>query len=226
MSRITVSVEPHPLLELAVFSIAHNESRVKTSDDLRLLSLEQDAVEQSPFDIHADEFEYAKVKSAVRNVLRHGGYKPTGRGKPASEYLVKAVRENKLGSINPIVDTLNAVSLHSGLPISVVDLSKCAGAENGLSVGIAPVDSAYEFNASGQTIKLDGLLCLFDQQGPCANAVKDSQRTKTDDSTGQSLVAIWGTKDLPEHSAKTETWFRELVESQSIGETIDVTLQY
>ena len=27
------------------------------------------------------------------------------------------------------------------------------------------------FNASGQTIDVGGLLCLFDAEGPCANAV-------------------------------------------------------
>ncbi len=31
-----------------------------------------------------------ETRRAVRDLLRHGGYKPTGRGKPASEYLVRA----------------------------------------------------------------------------------------------------------------------------------------
>ena len=31
-----------------------------------------------------------QVRQDVRDLLRHGGYKPTGRGKPASEYLVRA----------------------------------------------------------------------------------------------------------------------------------------
>ncbi|HMI91950.1 MAG TPA: hypothetical protein VK509_11330, partial [Polyangiales bacterium] len=61
------------------------------------------------------------VRANIRDLLRHGGYKPTGRGKPASEYLVRAAAEGALGSINAAVDVCNAVSLHSGLPISVVD---------------------------------------------------------------------------------------------------------
>jgi len=43
-----------------------------------------------------------------------------------------------------------------------------------LRVGIATMGMSYVFNASGQTIDLAGLLCLFDADGPCANAVKDT----------------------------------------------------
>jgi len=70
--------------------------------------------------LHSDD----TVREAVRALLRQGGFKPTGRSKPASEYLLKAVRENLLSSINVAVDACNIVSLHSGLPISVVDLDR------------------------------------------------------------------------------------------------------
>ena len=38
-----------------------------------------------------------ELRAAVRDMLRQGGYKPTGRGKPASEYLVrgKVVRQGR-----------------------------------------------------------------------------------------------------------------------------------
>src|SRR2546430_2486621 len=36
------------------------------------------------------------VRAAVRDVLRAFGYKPTGRGKPASEHLIRAVAESAL----------------------------------------------------------------------------------------------------------------------------------
>src|ERR1700751_4974690 len=65
-----------------------------------------------------------EVRTVVRDLLRHGGYKPTGRGKPASEYLVRAAAEGKLTPINAAVDVGNAVSLHAGLPISVVDVDR------------------------------------------------------------------------------------------------------
>ena len=50
-----------------------------------------------------------------------------------------------------------------------------------------PWTSAYEV---GQEIRIDGLVCLFDAEGPCANAVKDSQRTKTSDATTRTLSAV------------------------------------
>src|SRR5688500_15733629 len=61
------------------------------------------------------------VKTAVRDLLRYGGFKPAGRSKPASEYLVGAHAEGRWPAINALVDTCNIVSFHSGLPISIVD---------------------------------------------------------------------------------------------------------
>jgi DNA/RNA-binding domain of Phe-tRNA-synthetase-like protein len=144
----------------------------------------------------------------VRDLLRHGGFKPIGRSKPASEYLVKAVEENRLGWINVAVDVCNAVSLHSGLPISVVDLDLTRPP---LRVGLAPAGAAYIFNASGQSMDLAGLLCLCDAEGPCGNAVKDAQRTKTSAKTLRTLTLIWGTTALPGRAAAAEVWYRELL---------------
>ena len=72
-----------------------------------------------------------EVRVAIRGLLRHGGYKPTGRGKPASEYLIRAAAEGKLVPINAAADVGNAVSLHSGFPISVVDVDRLQGAGAG-----------------------------------------------------------------------------------------------
>lgn len=150
------------------------------------------------------------VRTAVRDLLRHGGYKPTGRGKPASEYLVRAVTEGALNSINAAVDACNVVSLHSGLPISVVDLSL---AKAPFRVGLAAEGASYVFNQGGQTIDLAGLLCLFDANGPCANAVKDSQRTKTTPQTTTTLSILWGTSALPGRAQAAASWYRALLES-------------
>jgi DNA/RNA-binding domain of Phe-tRNA-synthetase-like protein len=149
-----------------------------------------------------------RVREAVRALLRQGGFKPTGRSKPASEYLLRAVREGALAPINLAVDACNAVSLHSGLPISVVDLDRV---QQPLRVGVAPAGASYVFNASGQTIDLGGLLCLFDAGGPCASAVKDSHRTKTGPETTRTLSLIWGAA-LPGRAAQAEAWYRALLE--------------
>ena len=146
------------------------------------------------------------VREAVRALLRQGGFKPAGRSKPASEYLLRAAGEGSLSSINLAVNVCNIVSLHSGLPISVVDLGK---ARAPFRIGIASAGSSYVFNTSGQAIDLAGLLCLFDADGPCGNAVKDAQRTKTDAATTQTLTVIWGTNALPGRAAQAERWYRE-----------------
>jgi DNA/RNA-binding domain of Phe-tRNA-synthetase-like protein len=151
------------------------------------------------------------VREVVRQLLRHSGFKPTGRSKPASEYLLKAVAEGRLTSINLAVDACNIVSYHSGLPISVVDLDQ---ARPPLRVDVASEGAEYVFNASGQTIDVADLLCLFDAEGPCANAVKDAQRTKTGPQTRSTLSLIWGTNALAGRAEQTEKWYRQLLEQQ------------
>jgi len=149
-----------------------------------------------------------EMRAAVRDMLRHGGYKPTGRGKPASEYLVRAASEGALGSINAAVDACNAVSLHSGFPISVVDLGR---ARAPFRIAVAPEGASYVFNVSGQEIDLAGLVCLYDADGPCGNAVRDSQRTKTNADTQQTLSVIWGCAGFEERLKRTTDWYRALL---------------
>jgi DNA/RNA-binding domain of Phe-tRNA-synthetase-like protein len=149
------------------------------------------------------------VRAAVRDMLRWGGYKPTGRGKPASEYLVRAAEEGALASINAAVDALNAASLHSGLPISAVDADL---ASPPYRIAVAPAGARYVFNASGQEIDLEGLVSLFDALGPCGNAVKDAQRTKTHSGTHRTLSIVWGAAGHEERLQCTVAWYRELLE--------------
>ncbi|MEZ5973549.1 MAG: phenylalanine--tRNA ligase beta subunit-related protein [Planctomycetota bacterium] len=151
------------------------------------------------------------LRSAMRDLLRHGSYKPTGRGKPASEYLVRAMEEGGLPVINPAVDILNAVSFVSGIAISVVDLDLCSG--ESFTVRHGREDEEYVFNASGQTISLRDLLCLCDEAGPCANAVKDSQRTKTHPGTRRTLQILWSPKSQAPAAEATLAWYREELEN-------------
>ena len=198
-----LAVEPHPLLDLRAFITEFPRTLAEMKTDgqlLQLLSLDAAAPVQSSDD----------VRLAVRDLLRHGGFKPTGRNKPASEYLIKACSDGSLGAINLAVDACNAVSLHSGLPISVVDVDR---ASEPFRVAIAPPESEYVFNNAGQVIRVDGLLCLFDADGPCGNAVKDSQRTKTSPGTRTTLSLIWGTTALPGRAAETEAWYHALLKA-------------
>ena len=196
-----LTIDPHPLLDAGAF-VTHFAQPLGASpsrDALRAL-LAPDG--SAP--LRSDD----AVRAAVRDLLRHGGYKPTGRGKPASEYLVRASGDGTLASINLAVDVCNVVSLHSGLPISVVDLDR---AESPYRLGVAESGANYVFNASGQVIDLSGLLCLFDSEGPCANAVKDAQRTKTHDGTTRTLSIVWGTHTLGDRTERTVAWYRDLL---------------
>ncbi len=133
------------------------------------------------------------VRQAVRALLRVGGFKPTGRSKPSPEYLARAAAEGTLASINAAVDVGNAASLHSGLPLSVVDRDRLTAP---LSIRLGQTGERYAFNQSGQQIDLGGLILLADAEGPSANAVKDAQRTKTHSATQRLLVIIWGDSAL------------------------------
>jgi DNA/RNA-binding domain of Phe-tRNA-synthetase-like protein len=146
------------------------------------------------------------INQAARALLRAGGFKPSGRSKPASEYLQREC--GSLQSINLAVDLCNLVSLASGLPISVVDLTK---AQAPFSISVVS-EGSYLFNASGQSIDLKTLLCLWDSQGPCANAVKDSQRTKTSSQTQSTLTVIWGSTALPGYSSQVFQWYSTLLQ--------------
>ena len=202
MSEIRLDVDDHPLLRVAAFTTTFPAALGELATPSAVLdALRLDA----PAPLGRDE----AVRAAVRDLLRHGGYKPTGRGKPASEYLVRAASEGALGSINAAVDACNAASLHSGLPISVVDLDRARGP---FRIGIAPAGASYVFNASGQEIDLEGLLCLWDADGPCANAVRDAQRTKTRAETRATVSVIWGCAGFEERLRQTERWYRAMLE--------------
>ena len=200
-----LTVAPHPLLFPAAFTTAFpTPIGEQTSRSIALL-LANNAELPTRVPRSSD-----LLRAAVRDLLRTGGFKPTGRSKPASEYLIKAAEGGFLGPINAAVDACNAVSLHTGFPISVVDLDRVVGE---LEIRIAPADSVYVFNASGQTIDIESLLCLFDQQGPCANAVKDAQRTKTHAGTTRTLSVLWGVRGHEAALAAATEWYRELLEA-------------
>ncbi len=195
-----MAVAPHPLLEVGAFVMrfAAPLGTTVTPEAIRALA---GAGAEAP--LAASEV----VKTAARDLLRQGGFKPSGRSKPASEYLTGAVAEDRFPWINAGVDACNVVSLHSGLPISLVDLDRVDGA---LAIRIAPPGTSYVFNPSGQMIDVSGLLCVFDAQGPTGTPVKDAQRTKTHDDTRLCLAVVWGTFALPGRTAETVRWYRAL----------------
>lgn len=189
----TLRVIPHPLLEVGAFATRFAQS---------LAQLPPVEAPEPPQLISDAE------RTAVRDLLRHGGFKPSGRSKPASEYLVAAHADQRFPRINAAVDVCNFASLHWGLPISLIDLDRVVG---DLAIEICPPGTSYAFNPSGQTIDASGLLAVFDADGPTGTPVKDAQRTKTHDGTVHTLAVVWGTNALPGRTEQATRWYRDLV---------------
>src|SRR4029450_10650795 len=96
-------IDSHPLLDLRAFVTAFPRPLGELPSPPGLLDLFSDGA-VAP--VSSDD----SVREAVRALLRHGGFKPTGRSKPASEYLIKAAQEKRLSPINLAVDSCNVVS--------------------------------------------------------------------------------------------------------------------
>ena len=99
----------------------------------------------------------------------------------------------------------------------MVDLDRSVG---DLRIEIGGPDDAYVFNASGQEIRLKGLLGIADDAGFCANPVRDSQRTKTHDGTTRTLSVVWAPAALADRLEAALAWYLRLVEaSVAVAET-------
>jgi len=136
------------------------------------------------------------VRSALRDVLRVGGYKPTGRGKPASELLLAMALKEALPRIGNLVEINNLVSLESALPISIFDAGR---------LGPAPVvrfgrpGESYVFNQAGHVMDVAGLpvVCRGSDDTPIGNAVRDSMLGKVDSTTRSVLAVVYCSRLLP-----------------------------
>jgi len=99
----------------------------------------------------------AELRTRVRKMLRYGRYHPSGRGKPASEFLLRAALNGSFPLVNGPVDINNALSLASSFPGSIFD-ADLSGTHLLLRRG-KPGES-YVFNPKGQTIDLEDLLLI------------------------------------------------------------------
>jgi DNA/RNA-binding domain of Phe-tRNA-synthetase-like protein len=155
------------------------------------------------------DFQYdERITLAIRTMMRVGGYKPAGRGKPSSEYLCKLNETNSLPRVNAVVDIGNIVSCYTGIPLSVVDKKKISG---NCCIRFGNNDEKYVFNPSGQIIDCKGLVLFSDSDGPCANPVKDAMRTKTDAGTLETITILWGSKDVSAVVNDAFLWYKEII---------------
>ena len=153
-----------------------------------------------------------EVRVGIRSLLRGHGYKPAGRGKPASEFLAGAAAQEQMPQINNLVDVNNLLSLETGWPISILDVDR-AGTEV-FELRHGHPDESYVFNNAGHEISLGGLLCVARPEGEAfGNPVKDSMATKLAPETNRVLGVIYSSRAVatPEQVAAASERFAELM---------------
>ncbi len=183
---MNVTVAPELPLHVAVVEIAHvvvSPSSVKLSmwsDEVTAAALEKSKTPAAE-----------KLRTAVRQMLKHGKFKASGRSKPAHEYLLRCAQEDgALPRINGPVDVLNTCSLFHGLPISLLSIARSS---RNLLVRYGRADEGYIFNSSGQVLDVEDLVVTCDatrEPGvPVGSPIKDSMVGKIE-ASDQELVAI------------------------------------
>jgi len=137
------------------------------------------------------------MQKGIRSLLKIFGFHPSGRSRPASEFLFKDLQNRgSFNFINNVVDINNHLSLLSHLPISTFDLDK-SGYDLCLRVGFD--DESYIFNREGQLLSLKKLLVVARQGADLAaigSPVKDSQATKVFEESTNIAVIIYSSGNL------------------------------
>ena len=197
----SVAIAPHPLLDLATFTATLPAPLAQCpSPEWLTALLRLDA----PAPLMRDE----AARQAVRDLLRHGGYKPTGRGKPASEYLVRAADEGVLSSINAAVDACNAVSLHSGLPISVVDLDLTEAPLRSRS----PPPARSTSSTPPARDRPRGAPLPLRRGGPLRQRGEGLAAHQDPPRDDARALRAWGTNAVPGRAGATAFWYREMLQ--------------
>ncbi len=155
-----------------------------------------------------------KLRTAVRQMLKHGKFKASGRSKPAQEYLLRCAQEDgALPRINGPVDVLNTCSLFGGLPISLLSIARSS---RNLLVRYGRADEGYIFNSSGQVLDVEDLVVTCDATRepsvPVGSPIKDSMVGKIEAADTELVAVIYAPKS-PEGIAAAQATRQMLAEN-------------
>jgi DNA/RNA-binding domain of Phe-tRNA-synthetase-like protein len=133
------------------------------------------------------------------------------RSKPAQEYLARAAAESEAWPfILNAVDLLNVISLQSGLPISLLAVERTG---SNLLLRYGHAGESFVFNASGQTLDVQRLLCVCGeregQMQPVGTPVKDSQLAKVQVGDQHVLGCLYAPRSVVSDDDLMR-WTREL----------------
>lgn len=197
--------------------------RVKPSSDAYRQQIRADIAPMlAPGFIYPDS-----KQKGIRSLLKITGFHPSGRSRPASEFLFKDINNRGcFNFINNVVDINNHLSLVSHLPISVFDLDK-SGYQMSLRVGFD--DESYVFNREGQTLSLKKLLVAARANADHAafgSPVKDSQATKVFEETTNIAAIIYTSSSLTPEDELNEllTRFAELLKQETEAKTVEACI--
>jgi DNA/RNA-binding domain of Phe-tRNA-synthetase-like protein len=173
-----------------------------------------------------EDFVYPdQMRKGIRGLLKNFGFHPSGRNRPASEYLFKDLHNRKeFNHINNVVDINNHISLLNHLPISALDLDKSGYS---LSVRLGMENENYVFNAEGQTLSLKKLLLIARQAGSAVGSpIKDSQATKIVNETKNVIFFIYTSGNITSEESLTKILneFSNLLKSEATAQTVETSI--
>jgi len=148
--------------------------------------------------VGAEDYEIPEDKrKAVRQLLKIGGFSPSGRNRPAHELLVRDIKERgEFNHINNVVDVNNVTSIENLVPISIFDRDKVG---DRLIIRIGEPDEGYVFNQSGHQLDVKRCICCCRNDGdagePIGTPVKDSMETKIFEGASRYLGVMYFTTD-------------------------------
>lgn len=192
---MTLRVRVDAALHNLVVTAMEIESIVIEPSPPKLLLWSDEAAQAAVEDSAARDSE--SLRTAVRQMLKHGKFKASGRSKPAQEYLLRcALEDGSLPRINNAVDALNTASLAGGLPISLLSLKKVS---RQLLVRRGTTDEGYIFNSVGQVLDVEDLIVTCDASveptRPVGSPVKDSMAGKIEKSDTSLVALIYAPRD-------------------------------
>ncbi len=152
-----------------------------------------------------ENFPPPEFRKKIRDLLRRGGFKPTGRNKPASEYIAGRAAAGEFPFHTNVVDICNYISLRSGLPISILDLDRAVEGGETLEIRFGRKEDSYVFNPAGQVIDLTGLVCVAREGGMAlGNPVKDSMESKVTGGTERVIAFVYASRQVIDEEALAE----------------------
>jgi len=101
-----LTVAAHPLLEVGAFVMRFEQPLAQLATPHEIVQLIEPSA-SAPL-VSSDT-----VRTEVRNLLRHGGFRPSGRSKPAAEY-ISTPRTRKAASRGSTPQSMRATSPRCG----------------------------------------------------------------------------------------------------------------